>query len=273
MGSENPPAELRVSDEDFALIATHIESFAIGIVMGQQCQWAPNLVSRKRRDPPDEDVEADSCGLGSESGHTGVVNQGDARNTKKRRRTTDDEETGVRVAAQWDSSRALPVRRTPAGVNEKSKLGHGLNMASLVVPLQGVSLPLAPGPTITGATLGSYEYVSQAWTEGRVDESGSGETMAMGIEDAHDEGETDKERWRRLMRYEDGRWICVGCGGKPFFDRCTLQRHCKSSLHSKARDFRRCLFCPKAYLRSSHVRRHIREKHPGEWEKMALRRG
>jgi len=272
MGSENSPGVLRVSDEKFIPIATHIRSFAIGIAMGQHCQWAPNIVSRKRPGPPDKDMEADARGWGFESRHPGVVNQGDARNMKKRRRTTDDEETGVGAAAQWDESRELPVRRTPARLEEKSKLGqHGLNVETLVAPLQGVSLPLAPGPTITGATPGTYEYVSQAWSEGSEDESESGETM--GIGDAHDEAETDKERWRRLTRYENGRWICVGCGGKPFSDRCTLQRHCKSSVHSKARDVRRCLFCPKEYLRSSNVRRHIREKHPEEWEKMALRRG
>ena len=271
-GSENSPGVLQVSDEEFAPIATHIRSFAIGIAMGQQCQWAPNPVSRKRHGPPDEDMEPDPFGWGSESGHPGVVNQGDGRNMKNRRRTTDDEETGVGMATQWDESQELPVQRTPARLEEKSKLGqHGLNVETLVAPLQGVSLPPAPGPTITGAALGAYEYMSQAWTEGSEDEGESGETM--GIGDAHDEAETDKERWRRLMRYEKGRWICVGCGGKPFSDRCTLQRHCKSSVHSKARDGRICPFCPKKYLRSSNVRRHIRAKHPEEWERMALLRG
>ena len=241
--------------------------------MGQQCEWAPNIVSRKRRGPPDADMEADPCGWGFESGHPGVVNQRGARNMNKRRRIIDDEETGVGLVAQWGESRELSVRRTPAQSEEKSKLGHRLNTESPVAPLQGVSLPLAPGPSITGATLGTYEYVSQAWTasEGSEEKSESGENT--GIEDAHDEEETDKERWRRLMRCEDGTWICVGCDGKPFFDRSTLQRHCKSSAHSKARDVRGCLVCRKKYLRSSNLRRHIKEKHPEEWEKIALRRG
>jgi hypothetical protein len=144
-------------------------------------------------------------------------------------------------------------------VKDKSKLGqHGLNKETLVTPLQGVSLPLAPGPNIMGTTLGSYGYASQAWTE---------------VREAHDDDETDRERWERLIGYEKGRWICIGCGGQPFSDRCTLQRHCKSSVHAKERDILGCPFCPKVYLRSSNVRRHIRSKHPEEWETAVWLRG
>ena len=266
IGSETSPGGLQIPDGESTPTMAYKQAFAAGVVLGQQCQWVPNLVSRKRRGPPDEDTEADPFGWGFESGRPGVLNQGDLRNKNKRLKTTDSEETGVGPFAQWGESQELPFRRTPVLVNRKSKLGHGLNnMETLVAPLQGVSLPLAPGPSITGATLGTNEYVFQAWTEGE-DESVSGETT--GIEDAHDEEETDGERWRRLMRCENGTWICVGCGGKPFFDRSTLQRHCKSSVHSKARDFRECLFCTKGYVRSSNLRRHVRVKHPEEWEKM-----
>jgi hypothetical protein len=259
-----------MSDEDFASIALYNETYGIGRAMRQQCQWEPDIVSRKQRGPPNADTEADPCGWIFESGHPGVVNQWGAKNTKELRRTTDGEETGVGAAAQWDESREMTVRRTPGRVNEISKLGHGLN-ESLVAPLQGVPHSLVPGPTIIGETLGSHEYVSQAWAEGSADESGSGETK--GIEDAHDEEETDGERWKRLMHCENGRWMCMGCGGKPFSDRSTLRRHCRSSLHAKERDFRRCPFCPKEYLRSSHVNRHIRENHPEKWEKRARLRG
>jgi len=266
MGSENSPDGLRVSDANFAPNADHIVSFGIGIALGRQCQWSDDLVSRKRRSSPDAEMEADPRGWGFESGDPGVVSQWDARNAKKRRRTTEYLETGVGPAAQGDQSRVLPVRRTPERLESKSKLGQGLGMETLVAPLQGVSPPLALGPSIIGATPEPYEYASQAWTEGSEDGSLSGETVS--IQDAHDEDETDRERWRRLMCYTQGRWVCLGCDGRPFFDRCTLQRHCKSAVHAKERDSRGCPFCPKAYLRSSNVRRHIRNKHPEEWETM-----
>ena len=257
-----------MSNEELARIALRIETFNIGVAMGKQCQWAPDIVPT--RGPPNADLEPDPYGWIFESGHPGVVNQQGAINTEKRWRTIDDEETGVGAAAPWDESRELPIRRTPGGVNSKSKLGQGLN-ESLVAPLQGISRSLMPGPRIVGATKGPYEYASQAWTEGSVDESGSGETK--GIEDAHDDEETDKERWRRLMNFEDGRWMCMGCDRKIFSDRCTLQRHCKSSLHAKERDYRRCPYCPQEYLRSSNVNRHIKSKHPEEWEKGTRQRG
>ena len=262
MGSQNSPSEL--SDEEFAPIDVYLKAYTAGIVCKRA---ADDLISRKPRGPPDADMEAYPCGWGFKSGAPGVVSRGDARNNNKRRRTTEWLETGVRPATQRYESRELPVRRTPERVQEISKLGqHGLNMETLVAPLQGASPLPAPGPSIICATLGSYEYASQAWTEGSEDEGNSGDTI--GIEDAHDDEETDKERWRRLMRYENGKWVCVGCDGKTFSDRCTLQRHCKSAVHAKDRDFRKCPFCPKEYLRSSNVNRHTRSKHPEEWEKM-----
>ena len=250
-------------------MALHIETFGIGIKMRQYCEWTPDIVSCKHG-PPDAEVQPDPYARISESGHPGVVNRQGARNTKKRRRTIDDEETGVGAAAQWDKARELSVLRTPALANMISKLGPRLE-ESLVAPLQGVSHSLVLGSTITGTTLGPHEYVSQAWTEGSADASESG--MTNGIEDAHDEEETDKERWRRLMHFEKGRWMCMGCDRKVFSDRCTLQRHCKSSLHAKERDYQRCPYCPKEYLRSSNVNRHVKEKHPEEWKKRARLRG
>jgi hypothetical protein len=259
-----------MSDEDFARMALRTETFDIGIKTRQQCQWEPDVVPRKRG-PPDADIDLDPYGWIFENGHLGVVSQRGARNTKKRRRTTGGEETGVGAAAQWDESRELPVRRTPVRANSISKLGQGLNTKSLVAPLQGVSNSPVPGPSVIGATMGPDENASQAWAEGSADKSGSGETK--GIEDAHDEEETDKERWRRLMRYEEGRWTCAGCDGMTFSDRSTLQRHCKSKLHAKERDYRRCPYCPLEYLRLSHINRHIKAKHPEEWVKRARQRG
>ena len=251
--------------EELARMALRTETFRIGVAIGQQCQWLPDIV--RKRGPPDAAVEPDPYGWISENGHPGVVNRQGARNAKKRR--TIDEETGIAAAAQWDESRELPVRRTPAGPNKKSKLGHRPN-ESLVAPLQGISRSLVPGPSIIGATMRPYESASEACTEASAEASGSGETK--GIEDAHDEEETDKERWKRLMRYEEGRWTCVGCGGKRFSDQGTLQRHCKSALHAKKRDYRKCPHCPLKYLRSSHINRHMKAKHPEEWEKRARQR-
>jgi hypothetical protein len=239
----NPPEELQVSDEVFAEIAADIISF--GQVLRMQRQEVANLVSHKRRNPADPDPSA--------------ANQGDTRSSKKRR-TTEGEETGVGQATQRGDTQGLPVKGTPIQVKIKSKLGRGLDMETLVVP-QGVSSPHALGPTITGATPGSREYASQAWTEGTRGESEPQEKV--GMEDAHDEGETDKERWARLMLYTDGVWRCAGCGGQAFSDRCTLQRHCKSAVHGKQRDKRKCPFCPREYQRLGHLKRHMDNKHKG----------
>ena len=110
-----------------------------------QQQEVANLVSCKRRSPPDPDPSA--------------TNQGDIRSSKKRR--TEGEETGVGQATQRGEPQELPVKGTPKRANMKSKLGHGLNMETLVVP-QGVSSSHALGPTVTGANPGSREYVSRA---------------------------------------------------------------------------------------------------------------
>ncbi len=48
------------------------------------------------------------------------------------------------------------------------------------------------GPNVTGATPGLHKYTSQVWTEGTGVISDPQEKV--GIEDAHDEEETDKER-------------------------------------------------------------------------------
>ncbi|KAH9987746.1 hypothetical protein BJV74DRAFT_840899, partial [Russula compacta] len=84
------------------------------------------------------------------------------------------------------------------------------------------------------------------------------------IEDPHDEEETDRQRWDRLMFYDGGVWRCTGCGGKPFANRCTLQRHCKSSVHGKKRDMRKCRFCGRLFRRLTSVDRHITKQHKEE---------
>ena len=109
MGSEIWPGG-PMSDEELARIALRIETFGIGVAMGKQCQWAPDIVSRKWG-PPDADMEADPYESIFGGGYPGVVIQRGERNAKKRRRTIGDEETGVGAAAQWDESRELPVRR------------------------------------------------------------------------------------------------------------------------------------------------------------------
>jgi hypothetical protein len=83
-----------------------------------------------------------------------------------------------------------------------------------LVATQGVSSSLALGPTIAGATPGSHEFASQASTEGT---GGKGDPQEkVGTEDAHDEEETDMEKWERLMYHADGVWRCAGWGGRAF---------------------------------------------------------
>jgi rubrerythrin len=135
-------------------------------------------------------------------------------------------------------------------------------METLVALPQGVSPLLELGSNMNGRTSGSHEYMPQAWVERK--ESGSEIEETVGIEDAHDEEESDQQRWARLMLYEDRKWMCKGCGGRVFSDRCTLQRHCRSSTHQKKRDWRKCPLCPKKYIRQSNLNRHMEAKHPGE---------
>jgi hypothetical protein len=176
---------------------------------------------------------------------------------RKKRKMKKDKETVVGQAAQRGETQELPIEGTQT--NQKQN-PSGLDMETLVVP-QGVSSLLILGPTIAGATPGLHEYTSQAWTEGTGDESDPQEKV--GTEDAHDEEETVGERWERLMRHGDGVWRCVGCGGQAFSDRSTLQRHCKSAVHGKQRDKRKCPFCPKEYQRLGHLKRHMDKKHEG----------
>jgi len=209
-------------------------------------QWVREVNYRlqRQRGPPEPDLRAQ---LREGPSSTNDINAG----RRKRRRPIEDDETGDRAAAQRGKTQELPVRRTPDRKQMESKPGHrALGMEALVVPPQGVSPTRSLGPVITGAIPGPLER-DEAWTEGR---GGI-------IEDPHDDEETDKERWERLMKREDGVWKCMGCGGKPFADRSTLQRHCKSLAHGKKRDMRKCPQCDNEYARWSGVNRHMREKH------------
>jgi len=261
--SENPPGpELQVSDEVFAQIAVDITAFGLGL--REKWKREANFVRRKRHGPPTPDLGPGPSGWEVERGDPSVANQGDARHMSKRR-TIESEQTGVRLAAQMGENPELSVRGTPGLMNKKSKLGrHGLNTEVLVALPRGVSDPLELGP-ISGSTLESHEHGFQAWTKKGA--SGSDFQEGVGIEDVHDEEESDKERWARLMLYEDRKWKCSGCGGRAFSDRCTLQRHCRSSAHQKERDWRKCPLCPKKYIRQSNLNRHMEAKHPGEREK------
>jgi hypothetical protein len=224
----------------------------VGFWLAPQGKWqmASSHVSRKRQGQPEPNLGT----LPSEWGVEELASKGqrDSR-LAKRRRTMNGNEAGDRVGAQSGDTQELPVQESPGQVEKKSKL---------VVPLQGVSPLLRLGPTITDATLGSHQDAGRGWTEGRVSRSDFSE--AVGIEDAHDENETDKQRWARLMLKENGEWKCMGCDGRVFSDRCTLQRHCRTAIHGKQRDWRKYPLCPNKYQRQSGVTRHMKLKHLGE---------
>lgn len=208
----------------------------------------------KRPRTPDPDLGAEpSQWMANSEDRDGADPQ--PRRTKRRKTAIEEGETGDRPAAQRGETQEPRVWGTPAIANDTSKLGsQGLTSETQVVPSQGVYHPLSPGPTVTEATPGPTELRDQAWTEG-------GQRISAGTEDAHNEEETDKQRWERLMYREEGRWRCRGCDGKPFSDRSTLQRHCRSSAHVKQRDLRQCPQCPKVYKRLSGLNRHLKEKH------------
>jgi len=233
MGSENPPDELQVSDEVFAQIKAWycefngrqqpILSLASGVIHQTQIR-VPQTKGTQEEERKEERGRARRLGSG-----------------RPRR--------GVR-----------PESWTPRQAKRKSKLGRGLNMETLVAT-QGVSSSLALGPTIAGAIPGSHEFASQASTEGTGGQSDPQEKV--GTEDAHDDEETDKERWERLMHHADGVWRCASCGGRAFSDCCALQRHCKSAVHGKQRDKQKCPVCSKKYQRLGHLTRHMDQKHKG----------
>jgi hypothetical protein len=259
-GSEDS-SELQVSDEVFAQIAGDIVAY--GLALREQWKREASLVPSKRHDPPGLDLGEGPSGWGIEGHDLGDAGQGVPRTTKKRR-IMDDEAAGVKRATQRAGNQGLPVRWTPTSTEEISEPGHRtLGIETLVVPLQGVSPPHQPGPSIARANPGSHGYASQAWTKER--EGGSDVEETAGIEDAHDEKESDKDRWARLMKYDEKikKWRCLGCKAKPFSDRSTLQRHCRSSAHEKERDRRQCPLCPENYLRQSNLNRHMEVKHPG----------
>jgi len=204
--SENPPGpELQVSDEVFAQIAAGIIAF--GLRLREKREREANLVCRKRHGPPTPDLGPGPSEWEVDRGDPSVANQGDARHVNKRRRIVESEQTGVRLAAaQKGETRELPVRGTPGQVEEISKLGRrGLDMEILVALPRGVSPLLELGPSMSGRTPKSHEHMPRAWVEPR--ESGSNMEEPVGTEDVHDEGESDKKRWARLMLQEDGKWM------------------------------------------------------------------
>ena len=201
-----------------------------------------NTCVGKRRRSPEPDLQAGpiQCTAGSDG--RGSADLPRAICTKR-------QEAGDRAAAQRGETQEQRIGRTPTDRESRSKLGTQVLGRTLAV-LQGVYPPLPPGATMTETTLGQTESRIQAWNEG-----------GRRTDDAHDEEETDRERWERLMRYEEKTWKCNGCGGKEFSDRGTLQRHCRSSVHAKKRDIRKCPHCTKEFKRQSGLTRHIKEKH------------
>ena len=262
MNTEGSPHELQISDGELAIMAAEMVQF--WLAQRGNGQVAPNHTSRKRPGQPGPNLEVEPGKQGVAHEGLPIISQEDSGlRHKKRRRIMKDDEMGNKTGAQSGDTQELPVRRPLPQVKEISKLSHGsLGMETLVALPQGVSPLLRPGPTITDATLGPHQDTYQAWTKRRV--SGNDAQEEVGIEDAHDEQESDKERWARLMRYEDGKWRCNGCGGKAFSDRCTLQRHCSSAVHAKQRDWRKCPLCPKQYRNLRGVKRHMKQKHTGE---------
>ena len=212
----------------------------IGVALREELKRACKGMFKKRLHTPGPDLEP---------GPNPCMAEPEASHTKKRKITVEEGETGDWAATRRGKTREMSVRRTLAGMKNKSKLGmHGL-MRPLVVPSQGV-YPPPPLGTTTEAALGPTESRDQAWNGGR-----------QRTEDAHDEDETDQERWKRLMRFEDGNWTCKECRDKTFSDRSGLQRHCRSSVHAKERDVRHCPHCPNKYTRRSGLIRHIKKEH------------
>ena len=202
-----------------------------------------NIRKRRRSPEPDPGAGPSQCTVASD----GRGSEDPTRTTRTKRRR----ETGDWAATQRVDTQEQHVGRTPAGVKNISKLGtQGLAGRTLVVPSQGVYPPHPPGATTSEATLGSTESRHQAWNEG-------GKRM----EDAHDEEETDRARWERLIYREGEKWKCRECDGKEFRDRSSSHRHCRTSVHAKKRDIRKCPLCTKGYLRKSGLNRHIKEKH------------
>ena len=204
-----------------------------------------NSIRKRRRSPePDPGAGSSQCTVASD----GRGREDPTRTTRTKRRR----ETGDRAATQTGETQEQRVGRAPEGVKNKSKLGtQGLaGRRTLVSPLQGVYSPLPPGSTTSEATLGSTESRNQAWNEG-------GQRM----EDAHDEEETDRARWERLIYREGEKLKCRECNGKEFRDSSSSHRHCRTSVHAKKRDIRKCPHCTKGYLRKSGLNRHIKEKH------------
>ena len=215
----------------------------IGVGLREELKRACKDMHKKRIHTPGPDLEP---------GPNPCMAEPEERHTKRRKITMEEGETGDRVATRRGKTQEMRAQRTPARMKNISKLGstQGL-MRTLVVPSQVLGVyPPPPLGTTTEAALGPTESRDQAWNEGR-----------QRTEDAHDEGETDQQRWDRLMLFEDGKWKCKECEDKTFSDRSGLQRHCRSSAHAKERDVRYCPYCPKKYTRQSGLKRHLKDEH------------
>jgi hypothetical protein len=215
----------------------------IGVALREELKRACKGMLKKRLHTPGPDLEP---------GPNHCMAEPEERRTKRRKIIMGEGETGDWAATRRGKTREMRVRRTPATLKNKSKLGstQGL-MRTLVVPSQGLGVyPSPPLGTTMEAALGPTESRDQAWDEGR-----------QRTEDAHNEGETDQQRWHRLMLFEDGKWRCKECEDRSFSDRSGLQRHCRSSVHAKKRDIRYCPHCANTYTRQSGLKRHMKKEH------------
>jgi hypothetical protein len=221
-----------------------------GLALKEELQRPSGHVVYKRLREPEPDPGAGTSQWMAECEGRGFADSPNTRHAKRRKVTTEEGGTGDRAAAQRGKTQELRVRMTPAILDDKSKLGRGLEETPSV-PSQGVYPPISPGPTVTGASLGLPYFDDRAWTRGE---------ERISKEAGDEDEETDGERCARLMYFEEMKWRCRGCNGKGFSDRSTLRRHCKT-VHGDARRVCPHPYCTKSYRRQSGLNRHIREKH------------
>ncbi len=237
------------ADEAWAKITRN--TVEIGLAPQEEWQRASNPRPQKRLRSPEPDLGEWSSWWMAKSKDRGGVDLPITRPTKRMRVAKEERETGDRAVAQRGETQELHAGRSPGNMKNISKLGNiGLGKETLVVPPQGLYTSSSLG--ITGETLGPAEFGVQAWTEKT--------HISEGTEDVQEKGETEKERFVRLMYREGGKWKCRECQGGTFFDKATLRRHCKT-VHGN--DEWACSLCPKIYGRSSNLRRHIKQKHQG----------
>jgi hypothetical protein len=156
--------------------------------------------------------------------------------------------TQVPAEGPKDESTTMSMEWTPSQFKEKSRPGR-----------HELEVPVETGPPELGLShsyaMGSAPMESASGNPGQAWEEGGG-SLSGSVEDHQDEAEM--LAW--LMVRVDGSWRCRGCGGRKFYDRSTLRRHCRKK-HSSNPDVKVCPYCGKRYARQCGVNRHIKQKH------------